>query len=79
MNSYAMERVRGFSCLGDRASTCVVFEATVTARARCWQVKCMECDTLLYEDGCPLGLKGTVYKTYLMPAVFCNNNNGTFA
>ena len=44
-------------------------EAAVTARTRCWSVKFRECSEFLYGRRFHLMLKGTVYKSFVRPAI----------
>ena len=70
-----MEAVQGFAYLGDRVSAGGGCEAAVTARTRCWWVKFRDGGVLLYGRRFPLKLKGTVYKSYVRPALLyiCEN------
>ena len=64
-----MEGVGKFTYLGDRVSVGGGCEAVVTARTICGWVKFMECGELLYGKRFPLSLKGSVYETYVRPAI----------
>ena len=64
-----METVREFTYHGDRVSACEGCEAAVIARTRCVLAKFRECGQLLYGRRFPLKLKGTVYKSYVKPAI----------
>ena len=44
-------------------------EAPVTARTRCGWAKLRECSELLCGRRFPIKLKGTVYKSYVRPAI----------
>ena len=44
-------------------------EAAVTIRTRCGWDKHRECGELLYDRRFPLKLKGSVYKSYVLPAI----------
>ena len=63
-----VETVMEFTYLGDRVSAGGGCEAVVTARTRCGWVKFRECSELLY-GRFPLKLKGSVYWSYLRPAI----------
>ena len=64
-----VETVREFTYLGDRVSAGEECEAAVTARTRCGWVKVRECYGLLHGRRFPLRLKGSVYKSYVRPAM----------
>ena len=64
-----VEAVCEFTYLGDKVSTVGGCEAAVTARTRCWWVKFKECGQLLYGRRFTLRLKGSVYKSYVRPAI----------
>ena len=64
-----VETVREFTYLGDRVSASGGCEAVVTARTRCGWVKFRECSKLLYGRRFPLRRKGSVYESYVRPAI----------
>ena len=64
-----METVRELTYLGDRVSASGGCEAAVSARIRCGWVKFMECGKLLCGRRFPLKLKGSVYRSYVRPAI----------
>ena len=68
-----MDTVRQFTYLGDRVSAGVGCEAVVSARTRCGWVRFRECSELLYGRKFPLRLEGTVYESYVRPAIMCGN------
>ena len=64
-----MKTVREFTYFGDRVSAGGGCEAAVTAKTRHVWLKFRECAELLYGRRFPLRLKGTVYKSYVRPAI----------
>ena len=57
------------SYLDDRVSAREGCEAVMIARTRCGCVKFRECGELLYGRMFPLRLKGSVYRSYVRPAM----------
>ena len=64
-----VEAVRELTYLGDRVSEGGGCEAAVTTRTRCGLIKFMEFFELMRSRGFPLMLKGTVYESYVRPAI----------
>ena len=65
-----MEILRELTYLCDRVSAGGGYEATVTARTRCWWAKLRECGELLYGRRFPLKVKGAVYNQSMFSSVF---------
>ena len=63
------ETLREITYLGDRVSAGEAYQAAVTARKRCGQVKIRECGDMKHRRIFPLKLKGAVYKSYVSPAI----------
>ena len=64
-----VETVREFTYLGDMVSAGGVCEVAVTARTGRGCVKFRECSELLYGWRFLLSLKGSVYESYVRPAM----------
>ena len=64
-----METVSEFTYLRNMVSAGGGCESAVTARTRCGCVKFRECGELLHGRRFPLKLKGSVYKSYIRPAI----------
>ena len=65
-----------FTYLGDRVRAGGGCEAAVTARTRCGWDKSRECGELLHGRRFPLKTKGTVYKSYVKPAILHGMKHG---
>ena len=68
-----VETVREFTNLGERVSEGGGCETVVAARTRYGWVKIRVCDVLLYGRRFPLRLEGSVYESYVRPAMLCGS------
>ena len=64
-----VETVRKVTYFGDRVSAGGGCESAVTARTRCGWVKFRECDELLYGRRFPLRMSGSVFESFVRPAI----------
>ena len=68
-----VETVREFTHVGDWVNLGGGCEAAMSTKIRCGWVNVVDCGKLLYGKRFPLSIKGTVYNSYVGPAMLYGN------